>query len=441
MDRYGITDNTTDIKISEWNSYHLGGDNGILYNGSQSWQMTDYAKDSIKKAGYDVAYQPSSDPNNKGKVVPEVQGYTDLALLINHPKISPSNKYKYNNSNGNVTTTKVSQANEGQITKYPYNIEGNVDTTGRKVLDVATTHYQYYQLNPNSDDIVVWYNLYGNNNIYSRRPNDAVNGYYIYTVGNITYTGAGHNGVTGVDSEKKLFVNTIVAAYRNANTKPVINFVSGSEESSVGIQTLYLPKEKVSSLITANGGSGGQDVEYNAEGPGAAGGKITFRFTDNNMSTKKLFLKNMKIDFGKSFTDTIEIESQKTKADVTFENYYFEIDDGGHVVVFFLQNPNDAAYSKDYSTETVTFLDEDGNPVKNGEFVTGKTYTLDIGELARIYNATAMKHVDANQYRCPVHLPSDFSFVVTPVSEIGGIPITGDPVTLPIKTLDMFDIG
>lgn len=450
MDRYGIT-NTSDLPVSQGNStynIHLGGDGGVLYNGSEPSDMTDGVKDAIKKAGYDVAYQPTANQSKKGIVVPETQGFTDFALQTNHPRFSDNKynyKYKYSMSEGLETTKKVSQANEGQITKFPYNIEGKLDNTNRSVLDVDTTHYQYYQLNLNSEDIVVWYNLYGDgNNVYRRMPNDAVNSYYIYSVGNITYTGAGHTGVTGVDSEKKLFVNTIVAAYRNANAKPVVNFVSGTGDNSVGIETLYLPKEKVSSFITADGGSGGQDVEYDTEGPGAAGGKITFRFTDNNMSTKKLFLKDMKIDFGKSFVDTIDDEWQKKKAEVEFKDYYFKINDDGNVIVRYRQNPNDADYTESWpqpTDEKITFIDEDGNAVKNGEFVSGKTYSIDIGELARIFNKTAMTYISANQYKCPVHLPSDFSFVVTPVSEIGGVPITGDQVTLPIKTLDMFDIG
>ena len=103
----------------------------------------------------------------------------------------------------------------GQITHYPYEIGSQIT--------IANTHYQYYQLNMDEDtdgdensDIVVWYCLGASGDgsaVYTSSPNDVRNNYYIYNIGNITYSGVGHSTISN-KNEKQLFFNTIVAAYK-----------------------------------------------------------------------------------------------------------------------------------------------------------------------------------------------------------------------------------
>ena len=97
---------------------------------------------------------------------------------------------------------KATQVNEGQITQYPYLISKDEikEINQQKSLKVSSTHYQWLQPNMELDrdgdgrsDIVVWYclsDIYDSNvqstNIYSICPNDVVNNYYIYTMGNVT---------------------------------------------------------------------------------------------------------------------------------------------------------------------------------------------------------------------------------------------------------------
>lgn len=68
---------------------------------------------------------------------------------------------------------------------------------------------------------VSYKSLYPYSNYYDLAGQDALNNYYIYSKGNITYSGAGHAEVTGED-ELKLFVNTVIKAYGSGNNAPEI---------------------------------------------------------------------------------------------------------------------------------------------------------------------------------------------------------------------------
>lgn len=152
------------------------------------------------------------------------QGYTYYAAMRLSDGITIKRAYSGIKANtwNNCRTTLVNKLNDGQLTMYPYNIK---DT-----FTVAETHAQYYQLHLEDPDIVVWYTLatssIDSDNMYGVSPYDAANNYYIYNKGNITYTGMGHSGITASGNVKvdevKLFVNTIVAAYKAGLKAPAI---------------------------------------------------------------------------------------------------------------------------------------------------------------------------------------------------------------------------
>lgn len=125
---------------------------------------------------------------------------------LNYPSVDDGYETKY-----------VTNCNNGQITKYPYKIQDKIE--------VAKTHGQYFQLNMEDKEMVVWYalsdNNSGNNAWYSTSPNDVSNNYYIYNKGNITYSGVGHRAVeSGSSDEVKLFINTMIAAYKSGVIGP-----------------------------------------------------------------------------------------------------------------------------------------------------------------------------------------------------------------------------
>lgn len=101
-----------------------------------------------------------------------------------------------------------------------------------------------------NSDIVVWYCLGASGDgsaIYTSSPNDVRNNYYIYNIGNITYSGVGHSTISNVN-EKQLFFNTIVAAYKTRIKDPVVKLLeNGSlilqQKRKLFMYILIMPSE------------------------------------------------------------------------------------------------------------------------------------------------------------------------------------------------------
>lgn len=260
MDRYGVQ-SVPEVKAGV-----------VLEKGQEDF-------DKVISSGKQVAYEPKS---GKTKTVPEAQGYTytiinakdkwddeDIATPERIEQLKyftkaetgldygwvneyvnldygtvyykdstdyeEDEKYMYMDQgeippyyDASIDDLWVTQVNRGQVTDYPYKL---ADT-----FSVAETHGQYYQLDFTADDdgdgqndLVVWFCLgartdeNGNfqETVYSASPNDVANNYFIYSKGNIVYTGMGHGGADSATrvEEAKLFINTIIAAY-NAGIKP-----------------------------------------------------------------------------------------------------------------------------------------------------------------------------------------------------------------------------
>ncbi len=207
-------------------------------------------------ADKDIAYVAGS---GRSQSYGETQGYTYGAINFNYRNNHAISSYAFNkympwnimwvpNSSdgaamGQIGNMRATQVNDGQITHYPYEI-------GTEIT-IADTHYQYYQLDMEEDldgdsnsDIVVWYCLSSTSNnsknVYTASPNDVRNNYYIYSIGNVMYSGVGHSTVNNVE-EKRLFFNTIVAAYKIGIKNPTVTILSGSERTAEEQKYEYLP--------------------------------------------------------------------------------------------------------------------------------------------------------------------------------------------------------
>lgn len=262
-------------------------DNEISTKLNWSYNITSYLRNLIGMDRYNVAVDVK---NGKNTDVLYGQGYTNSLYL------KGGTRYKSN---------KASQINSGQINMYPYEIGENVS--------VSKTHLQYFQLDLNADDVVVWYALSGdmdsketsNYRYYTMSGKDALNNYYIYSKGNVTYTGAGHSALDNSDIELQLFVNTIIKAIASANSLPDVEYENAIKVSDsayeITIRDGKLP-ETITYKVTdkdflgdTNGTFKEAYVFFDTDGDGKyiEGTDILFRAYDSDESTELEGLRNM----------------------------------------------------------------------------------------------------------------------------------------------------
>lgn len=205
---------------------------------------------------------------------------------------------------GAATRTYVDKMNDGQISHYPYTINGSVT--------VSKSHAQYFQLDLDTDsdsdgnsDTVVWYTLSdmadSNNNvlagadIYSVTPGDGINNYYIYNSGNVTFTAFGNNRQNAItDNEAKLFVNTLIAAYESGIVNPVVSYYETNDSNGNMLDSIAVPYDNNVTGHNAVDSS----IQFNEKGTGylykfvnpntqtgveADGTKAYFKVTDTNL--------------------------------------------------------------------------------------------------------------------------------------------------------------
>ena len=186
--------------------------------------------------------------------------------------------------NTNDLTTKVEQSNQGQITEYPYKIDES--------FTISPTHGQYYQLDMEDPEVTVWYtladdgkhkvceNIDGTAVTYGVSPKDAANNYYIYSRENVFYSGVGHSEITQ-EMEAKLFINTMIAAYRASYEPPMIEIMNPDAEIT-DVNTMNYQ-------MTANDEY--NDDDATTSGSSSASGKVQFegQGADNNDYIKVRF--------------------------------------------------------------------------------------------------------------------------------------------------------
>lgn len=288
----------------------------------------------LERAGYSIAYKPKSGTWTgsdfvSALTVPETQGLSKALLLKKY--VSGGSPTSISNDISKTSdwsgTTHVSQVNKGQLTTYPYNINtlafggssslSNLTTNASNKIDIAYTHNQYFQLNMNADDIVVWYCLADTAGLYSYLPNDVVNDYYIYSCGNVTYTGFGHTSDSVNENEAKLFVNTMIAAYRIAQVSPVVKFSDASGKLSLANFLMTADEDGVLSFTGANDAT--RNIHFTVTDPSIGASKMTrVRFSYGD-STEQL---------------TLPVYNAETNAELSSEEslvsgltYYIKVDD------------------------------------------------------------------------------------------------------------------
>lgn len=235
MDRYGVM-------VSE----EIQKGKQLEENSTTTGTAFTAAKNYAGSNRLDLAYVPRS---NQTKLAKQCEGFTYGSLMYyvkgknlseDYMKYWTYQKDKMSCSDMQwVDGGYVKQVNEGQITQYPYAIP--------QEFSPKKTHYQYYQLDMNQDDdndgksdIVVWYTLDNNSTSpYGASPGDVRNNYYIYTKGNVTYSGVGHSPVGDNENEVKLYINTIIAAYNAGVKVPSVSLKTNPDEEGDNVQMMY----------------------------------------------------------------------------------------------------------------------------------------------------------------------------------------------------------
>lgn len=123
----------------------------------------------------------------------------------------------YSASVASLGSNKASKTNKGIMTMYPFNLSDE--------LNIAPTHAQAYALDLQNEDLSVWYTIGGGSNnkkaseMQAATPHDGTDNYFIYSVGNLNYCGAGHTKVTGQNKdnndERMLYINVICNSVTN----------------------------------------------------------------------------------------------------------------------------------------------------------------------------------------------------------------------------------
>lgn len=155
--------------------------------------------------------------------------------------------------NAPLTTNQVKQAAKGLFTEYPYRLDEKPTKNTSNVVGnmIATTHNQYFALDLNNEDLTVWYNLVDRETSSKRyrTVGDSANHYYMYTVGNLTYSGAGHTQTFTNQVEKEIFVNTMFRAFIGSNHAPEIKLhsptLTNDQATISDIEPLYVSWESL----------------------------------------------------------------------------------------------------------------------------------------------------------------------------------------------------
>ena len=142
---------------------------------------------------------------------------------VNVPILHASDSSSAFASQGKTFTDVATQTNKGVVTLYPFLIGSR--------LKIAGTHPNSFSTDIENDDLVVYYALDGGSQgtqsaAAAADPKDGIDNYWLYSYGNLTYCGAGHQNVTGLhrdnNDERRLFINVILNSAKKSVFGPTI---------------------------------------------------------------------------------------------------------------------------------------------------------------------------------------------------------------------------
>ena len=254
----GFNDNYTEAKdMNQWDYSGALGPKAVellegFINTKQSVMFTHdtihftYNRDLTEKFGEAVGqvFQTDREGRFAGIWTAGLAG-SDLSVFqsdVNHEnrkeaetnikKYDPHKHYQTINTWPDLAQT-VKPVNSSAVTLYPFILEGG-EYQNPNAMRVASTHYQWYKLNLEDPEVIPLFNLYKEGK--DKFNDDAMNNYYTYTKGTITYSGTGHktdDNEKYPEFETKLFVNTAIKAYSIANHAPEVTILEPQDNEKV----------------------------------------------------------------------------------------------------------------------------------------------------------------------------------------------------------------
>jgi len=149
-------------------------------------------------------------------------------------KVVTANGYQKDVSNVNLGSDKASKTNDGMVTLFPFSLSDE--------LNIAPTHAQAFAIDLNNPSVSVWYTIAGGDGykagseMQAATPHDGTDNYFIYSIGNLYYCGAGHTKVTGPNKdnndERMLYINVICNSVTNAAASEINAYDYASTDES-----------------------------------------------------------------------------------------------------------------------------------------------------------------------------------------------------------------
>lgn len=280
--------------------------------------------------------------------------------------------YSSLNTNGSMTqpstynTTYLTKANEGALTRYPYQINKAIRISPNSYSKDVTIDMNF----ANNQPLIGWYCLSDTKSpevrkafntgvadddlykgIYSSSPNDVKNNYYLFSNGKAFYSGIDLVAADSIgnDSEIMLFVNTIITAYKSSgrtiSTPPVITYTDPEpdEANIITVNQSYIEgtdfvvKFKISGsstpmdlLITLDGANPAEawnETVYQVDG-GVVGAPIAINNTNKVIVNSKTYA--LKIPLAAIAGEhTLSIRATNAQGNVT----------NAPVTIRYIQNP------------------------------------------------------------------------------------------------------
>jgi hypothetical protein len=370
-----------------------------------------------KHENKDVAYQPNT---NRTVLTYEVQGRSTICINRQGDKtIYPMTNFASELNGKTVTTSwgegrtyRAELLNVGQILIYPYNVYDQIKNNDN-LLNVAETHYQYFQIDMNADedldgesDITVWLSLTDKGNSYNFieydvAERDARNNYYIYTKGNITYSGVGHASINSDKyvAETQLYINTMIASYQATVQKPEVSIKESPDSGSPDKDTIYISMDS-SINVDSNGigtvvdsaesldndkiTTGSYQTKTGSDGKQYWKADVTKKDGKNDVSTYEeayLYIQDTNVTRGTvkqiKLNYYLMLDSKDDVPDESLKDLVVNLNEG--------KSGLDPEWAIPLNLETYSLTyDEDGNEVpqtfdeQSEEIVSGKYYRVDI---------------------------------------------------------------